>query len=1763
MERGGGLAIAGRCPPSLCTQRRRPYFRGGYDSWLWEPPGDMNVFEVHRRIIDDYARYIQSFIRIEDDEIRKTVDEELARGKLWPEPLLQFNPAFQSAGKVADLAGSGVLHRDTGDVFTGYSIWQHQLDAIQLGAAGKDFVVTSGTGSGKSLTYIGTIFSHLLANPGSKGVVAVVVYPLNALINSQTDELNRYAANYKQAKHHDLPISYGQYTGQEEEGPRERMRQSPPQILLTNYMMLELLLTRVQERSIRDAIYENLRYLVFDELHTYRGRQGADVAMLIRRIRAQCRHDVVCIGTSATMVSGGTADDRRRKVANVASTLFGKPFEPSQVVGETLAPSLDASAGPPTKQQLAAAIAAGVTPSADLAALRVHPVALWLEARAALDEADGQLLRRKPRPVDDLATLLADESGASKKSCLDALSGVLLWISTVNEAIQKQGRRDTVLPYRLHQFISQTGSVYTTLDQGSERFITLEPGIYKKDSDSKPIFPNVFSRGSGRTFICVSRSGSRLMPRELKEYVEDEETTDGYLIPGNELWDPGNDLDELPDSWFKFTKAGRVPAKEYAERLPKRLYYDADGNCSETTPLDYEGWFMPAPLLFDPTSGTFFDAKTHESTKLATLGSEGRSTSTTITAFSILAQLREAGYSLADQKLLSFTDNRQDAALQAGHFNDFVQVVHLRSAIRKALAAAAHNRLTFAELGPAVFKALGLPFTHFANQEREPDLAPVRRKYEEIFQQFILYRALADLERSWRIVLPNLEQCGLLDIEYADLPEIAQTDSFWQDTPVLRSLSHGRRIDFLSTILDYFRLEYAIHSANYLEYDKMRQAEKEFREKLKAPWTLDENERLSNPRVLRYDPLDRKANMASASIGPTSSLGKYVKKYVKDSDLDTTPVQGDHYKDFILGLCRKLVDADYLHEQEAKADGGDKIPVFRLKIDKLVWSLGDGETVKNDVIKRRSYKNATLPPNVFFRDMYRRDFVTVKRLRAADHTGQLDKDDRLDREDRFKCDWWLDPDTKRKRDEDKIRTQAISCLFCSPTMELGVDIGGLSVVHLRNAPPNSASYAQRSGRAGRSGQGALVFTYCSGFSAHDRHFFQEQADLVAGAVQPPRLDLFNRELLLTHLTALAISEVGLPGLDSDGGSQASLKTLVDIDAAAMPLRAGVREGLKIPDRTLATIKACFRRVIVDFEASLADKAPWFAESWIDTSLAKLADHLDESLGRWRKLFQAAKQSRSKATARIESGTLVATSDEYKRLVRQQTQSTRQINLLLNELGPKSQNLSEFYPYRYLAAEGFLPGYNFTRLPLRIYIPSGQSAGDFISRPRAIALREFGPLNIIYHNGRKYKVEQLVLQSPEDALTDAKISTKVGYFLTGDQKLLENCPFSGVSLADNANKVSITHLIEMQESRAEEIDRISCEEEERVSRGFEIDTFFTVENLDRVRKAVARSGDSQLLNLRYLPAARLVYVNRKWRTSPHIGFPLGMVNGFWKSKIPDSPKDSAQQPERYELVSLTTSNTADALYIEPVQPLGLTAAGVISLQHALKRAIEAEFQVEPAEIGVVAVGNMASPNILIYEAAEGSLGILSRFADDPGVLHRVVRQAQKICRFDDADYKAKASYDDLLSYQNQRDHKTLDRFEIKEALEKLLTCTVEVQTNAAYANYDAHYQGLLPFLDPNSALERTFLDHLHDHGLRLPDSAQKYTPGVYSQPDFFYDPGTWLFIDGSVHDVPEVKADDARKRGELRAQGMEVLVYRYDDDLAAFIASRPDLFFKIR
>jgi ATP-dependent helicase YprA (DUF1998 family) len=173
---------------------------------------------------------------------------------------------------------------------------RHQEEAARIARAGHNYVLTTGTGSGKSLSYIVPIVDHVLRRGSGRGIQAIIVYPMNALANSQAGELKKFL-HFGYPDGHG-PVSFARYTGQESDDERQNIIANPPDILLTNYVMLELILTRRAERQLIAAA-QGLRFLALDELYTYRGRQGADVALLVRRIRNRLAADQLqCIGTS-------------------------------------------------------------------------------------------------------------------------------------------------------------------------------------------------------------------------------------------------------------------------------------------------------------------------------------------------------------------------------------------------------------------------------------------------------------------------------------------------------------------------------------------------------------------------------------------------------------------------------------------------------------------------------------------------------------------------------------------------------------------------------------------------------------------------------------------------------------------------------------------------------------------------------------------------------------------------------------------------------------------------------------------------------------------------------------------------------------------------------------------------------------------------------------------------------------------------------------------------------------------------------------------------------------------------------------------------------------------------------------------------------------------------------------------------------------------------------------------------------------------------
>jgi ATP-dependent helicase YprA (DUF1998 family) len=339
---------------------------------------NMDAFSLRDRIVDEYKSFATSFTSIFAPDIRQQVDAIYAEGRFWPEPLIQINPSYRHATTVGELVASRMLQPASAEIFRAgrepLTLYKHQEQAIALAAQGESFVVTTGTGSGKSLCFFIPIVDAVLAAAaagGQRRTSAIVVYPMNALANSQFEELDKFLSNVSGQR----PVTVARYTGQDTSERRQQIAADPPDILLTNFMMLELLMTRQDELDRRViGNCAGLRFLVLDELHTYRGRQGADVALLVRRVRERLSPEhMQCIGTSATMASEGSQVDKNRPVAGVASKLFAAAIPESNVVVETLDRVTGANAA--VESALAAlgpAIDAGIAPDISDAALRVR-----------------------------------------------------------------------------------------------------------------------------------------------------------------------------------------------------------------------------------------------------------------------------------------------------------------------------------------------------------------------------------------------------------------------------------------------------------------------------------------------------------------------------------------------------------------------------------------------------------------------------------------------------------------------------------------------------------------------------------------------------------------------------------------------------------------------------------------------------------------------------------------------------------------------------------------------------------------------------------------------------------------------------------------------------------------------------------------------------------------------------------------------------------------------------------------------------------------------------------------------------------------------------------------------------------------------------------------------------------------------------------------------------------------------------------------------
>lgn len=1712
----------------------------------------MDVFGLRDRLTQDYGTYVGSFIQIRDQRIRETVDMALAEGAFWPEPLIQLNPSFKIAATISDLVNVGTLHPECEHIFqrekdSGFGetlrLYQHQVDAVETARERRNYILTTGTGSGKSLAYIIPIVDHVLRHGTGRGIQAIIVYPMNALANSQYGELEKFLVHGYPAGQ--SPVTFEKYTGQESDEKRKAIITNPPDILLTNYVMLELIMTRPHERQLLDQAM-GLRFLVLDELHTYRGRQGADVALLVRRVRNRLEaEDLLCIGTSATLASEGSFEEQQQEVAVLGTRIFGSSFEPAHVIGETLQRSTqgydpeDDNFWESLTERLDVDTLAVPT---DYRSYVSHPLSRWIESVFGIRLQDGRLVRQEPRSIGGergAARELSERTGLPEAHCAKAIQ---VWLLAGYRCDPNPETGFKPFAFRLHQLLSPGDTVYASIEAEDTRYITIQGQQYVPGSNrEKTLFPVCFCRECGQEYYAVritTKDDERrtVTPREFSDHLDDSETEAGYLYISTEKpWplDAEAVIGRLPDDWLEMHRGALRVRRHRRGKLPQGLYLQPNGeSIAQQTGNSIVCVYISTPFMFCLNCGVSYTARQNDFGKLASLSSEGRSSATTLLSLSAILALK-ATEDLPEhaRKLLSFTDNRQDASLQAGHFNDFVEVALLRGAIYRAVADAGADGLTHDVIAHKVFDALNLPLELYATDSSIRFQA--LHETQKALRQVLGYRIYRDLRRGWRIMSPNLEQSGLLEIDYLSLEELCQTEEVWQDChSALVTASPATRAKVGKVLLDYMRRELAI-KVDYLEGSYQERIQQISSQRLIEPWAIDEHEQMVQAAVLFPRSSREHDYGGNVYVSARGGFGMYLRRRGTFPEYDDVAQGALGLDDTGLIIPQLLEGLKVAGLVEVVVEADDDVSGYQVVASSMVWRVGDGEQAFHDPIRVPSEATEGNRPNRFFVDFYQEVAEQLVGFRAREHTAQVPYEDREKREEAF-------------------RRGTLPILYCSPTMELGVDIAELNVVNMRNVPPTPANYAQRSGRAGRSGQPALVFTYCSNGSPHDQYFFRRPELMVAGAVATPRLDLSNEDLLRAHIHAIWLAETQM-----DLGK--TLKDILDLDGTTPSLEL-LPENQGLATSTQAKSNA-MRRAYQVLSTVRELENP---QDLVDRTLQTVFHDFDQACERWRGLYRSALKQAEQQGKIIRDATREASDKRQAERLRREAEAQLR---LLTEADRVAQ--SDFYSYRYFATEGFLPGYSFPRLPISAFIPARRvrQQDEFLSRPRFLAISEFGPRSIIYHEGSRYIINQVIM--PVDTAAEGEILTTqvkqceaCGYV----HPVNETVNFDVCERCKNKLGMPLHSLLRMQNVVTKRRDRISSDEEDRLRMGYDLRTGVRFTALDRHRQATVYVDDQPFAQLTYAPAATIWRINLGWRrrkNQQQYGFVLDVERGYWarNEQMEDDPSDPMSA--RTKRVIPYVEDSRNCLLFEPI--IDVEPEEMASLQAALKRAIEACYQMESNELAVEPLPNVDTRRLLLfYEAAEGGAGVLRHLVDDPDALSVVACEALQICHFDPEtgedqhrhprareDCEA-ACYDCLLSYSNQRDHALLDRHSIRDTLGFLARATVMSSPTADPR--EEHLHKLLKLCQ--SQLEKDWLQYIYDNGLRLPDDAQVLVKACGTRPDFIYDSeGAYaaIYVDGSYHDYPHRQERDREQAACLEDDlGVTVVRFGYRDDWDAII-----------
>lgn len=1045
-------------------------------------------------ITTTYRRYLRSLLPIRDEAIAAALDEQIVTSPLLAKgPFLEATPPYETGASLRELIAEGVL--DPGIRALGgpalpldRPLYRHQDQAIRKAMTGRNIVVATGTGSGKTESFLLPIL-NALAEEHSRGTLrpgvrALLLYPMNALANDQMKRLRKLLTGTPQ-------FTFGRYTGDTKERPRdaresfealnpgeptlrnellsrEEMRATPPHLLLTNYAMLEYLLLRPADLDLFEGDFGGTwKFIAVDEAHVYDGAKAAEMAMLLRRLHDRVAPDrrLQCMATSATI------GDDNHAATRFAAQLFASPFEwidgdPARqdLVGPTrrTAPSgplwgpLDGAdyrklaelAEPESEIQRLAAEHGGVSGSA-----------AWLLTRERRMSDLRSALAGGPRPFDGLARLIFDPAGYSEQS-LAAL------VAVGSKVHDESGT--PVLSARYHLFTRATEGAYTCLTAAGPHVSLGRHQICEHCSGAAfeigacQRCGAVYLTGSvdvldGKpTLVPQKREGNPtwvLLEKTSVVIDEDEETLDGattsmelqpaVLCTGCGALYRRDSVQCCPGAVLRQVQV--VRAKGRSRSLKKCAQCGAHGSSVRR----FEAGQDAAVAV---VSTALYQALPSDE-KYAAKPGGGR-------------------------KLLLFSDSRQRAAFFAPYLqNSYGTLQHRRLIWEGLRIAAGQGEVHVGDLVDGVTKA-ATDIGVFRPRE-----SPATKKKQTAL--WVMQELMAIDDRQ------SLEGRGLLRASLAREPG-------WAIAPMLKGLGldEEEAWDLLSELARTLRQQGVLTMPDNVPADDEAFAPR------KGPIYVRQYGSDTNRKVLSWLPTaarNRRLDYVERVLQAAGSTANAKEVLAECWKTIRTPEDGwlSERRPVGLGVVRQ-VNHEWLDLEVGAAafQCGTCRRLAPVTVRGICPTIGCQGTMTE----------FALPEEEDDTDHYRRLYRSMLPipLVATEHTAQ-----------------WTGEEAARIQQQ--FLHGDVNALSCSTTFELGVDVGELQSVVLRNMPPNTAHYVQRAGRAGRrTASAALVVTYAQRAS-HDLSCYQNPIDMIAGTVRAPYVPLGNERIDRRHAHSIALA----------------------------------------------------------------------------------------------------------------------------------------------------------------------------------------------------------------------------------------------------------------------------------------------------------------------------------------------------------------------------------------------------------------------------------------------------------------------------------------------------------------------------------------------------------------------------------------------------------------------------------------------------------------